>query len=682
MIQPNTLEPKTLEPTEDAKVQRTGPPLARLPASSEKRVVILCLLLAAVTLVFYNPIARNQFIDFDDLLYILKNSHIQGSLTWSAVKWSFTTFYSGNWHPLTWWSHALDYQIFHLNPIGHHYTNLLLHTANAILLFLLLRRATGLTWPSLVVAALFALHPINVESVAWAAERKNVLSMLFFLLALHAYDRYGRTGKRHLYWLVAVLFALGLMAKPQIVTLPFVLLLWDYWPVRRIEGFSTPGDSPNSSHRHSLGYLVWEKMPFFFLAAADSIVTVMAQRAGDTVRTLSEVSASWRMENVLVSYVRYLGKAFWPSHLVPMYTRPDSLPAWQIVGAAALLLTVSALVIWRRRPYLTFGWLWFLGTLVPMIGIITVGEQAMADRYAYLPFIGLFVAAVWTINDWTINDWAINAGTIKDGTVDELATQRRMPNGVLAGAAVLVLFCLGCLTYRQIGYWRDSETLWRYALRIDDRNFTAHNNLALALVEQGRTDEAVAEFRKGRALHRYPPAQVLSLAWYELRFGHPQEAIEECTSVLRDSSDPASPDPGSPDPRVQAVAWSELGQAHLQLHQYDQAVESLDHALRLNPEDGMALMGSGVIALHQGKPDLAVTQLLHAVKVDPSDVNVLLLEQALRRARRPEDAENAAAQLRKNSPDLREAQTEAGKILAFAEVQPLSELKPVSTANK
>src|SRR5260370_297218 len=257
-----------------------------MSASREMHVVILCLLLVAATLAFYNPIIHNQFIGFDDSSYILKNFQVQSGLTWNTVKWSFTTFREGNWHPLTWLSHTLDYQVFDLNPAGHHYTNLLLHAANAVLLFLLLRQATGVTWPSLIVGALFALHPVNVESVAWAAERKNVRSMLFFLLALHAYDRYGRTGRRYLYLLLPIGLALGLMSKPQIVIRPLVLLL-----------------------------------------------------------------------------------------------------------------LLSALVMcWRDRRYLPVGWFWFLGTVVPMIGIITVGEQTMADRYAYLPFIGLFVAIVWTLD--------------------------------------------------------------------------------------------------------------------------------------------------------------------------------------------------------------------------------------------------------------------------------------------
>ncbi len=631
-----------------------------MSVSGEKRVVILCLLLVVATLVFYDPIVRNQFVDFDNRAYILSNYHVQHGLNWETVKWSFTTFYQGNWHPLTWLSHALDCQLFHLNPIGHHYTSLLLHTANAVLLFLLLLRATGLTWPSLVVGALFALHPINVESVAWAAERKNVLSTLFFLLALHAYDRYARGGKRPFYWLVTLCFALGLMAKPQIVTLPFVLLLWDYWPLQRMGGrFATGGlgagivpDQAAVCTPRSFSFLVWEKFPLFILAAADSIVTIIAQRAGDTVRTLSQVPLAMRFENVLVSYVRYMGKAFWPSILVPMYPRPENLlPGWQVLGAGTLLLLLSALCIrWRSHPYLLVGWLWFLGTLVPMIGMVTVGDQAMADRYAYVAFIGLFVAVVWTFR--------------------EAATRSGVGGVGLAAPAVVAFFFLGCRTHRQLGYWHDNEALWRYTLSVTDRNYVAHNNLALALRQQGRADEAIVEFRSGKALHKYPNPQVLSLALYELQVGHPREAIEECESILNDAADSADPGAAA-GPMIQGAALSEMGQAYLQLGRYDRAAESFQNARRLNPDDAMALMGSGILALRQGQSLTAVDQFMHAVRIAPDDINVLLLAQALRRAGRAAEADSAFAQVQKVSSDPSQAQNAAAQLLSLVGLKPL-----------
>jgi tetratricopeptide (TPR) repeat protein len=624
-----------------------------MPVSGEKRIVILCLLLVAVTLAFYNPVVLNRFTDFDDSVYILRNTQIQSGLTWDTVKWSFTTFRAGYWHPLTWLSHALDCQLFRLNPVGHHYINLLLHAANVVLLFLLLWRATGLAWPSLVVSAFFALHPVNVESVAWIAERKNVLSMLFFLLALHAYDRYARSGRRSLYGWVVVLFALGLMAKPQIVTLPFVLLLWDYWPLQRMAPASATG-SPAATAPRSFAFLVWEKIPLFILAAADSVITVISQRAGAAVRTAEEVPVSARLDNVFVSYVRYIGKMFWPSRLAPMYPHPgNALPQWQAAAALALLLLISAFVLrWRDRRYLAFGWFWYLGTLVPMVGIVTVGEQAMADRFAYIPFIGLFVALTWTLNAWNSNT----------GTQVAPVPGPRISAAWLGGAAVLAVIALGCLTYHQLSYWRDDETLWRYTLSVTQRNYMAHDNLALALAKQGRSDEAVVEFRAANALHKYPPAQVLELALYEQRVGHPQEAIEECDSVLRVSA----------DPKVQAAAWTELGQANLQMRRYDKAAESYQNALRLSPENGTALVGSAVLALRQGQSDAAVTQLVHAVKIEPSDVSFLLLAEALRRDGRSAEADFAVAEARKISTNLNESQSAAGQLLSVAGLMPAS----------
>jgi protein O-mannosyl-transferase len=608
-------------------------------------VIISCLLLVLLTLAFYNPVIHNQFTGFDDWSYILKNSQIQSGLTWGTVKWSFTTFREGNWDPLTWLSHALDYQLFHLNPVGHHYTNLLLHAVNAVLLFLLLRRSTGRFSLSLIVAALFALHPVNVESVAWAAERKNVLSTLFFLLALHAYDRYARSYlyRGYLYFCVTAAFALGLLAKPQIVILPFVLLLWDYWPLQRLRADLHRADDAYAVPRQSLRFLVFEKLPLVVLAAADCVVTIFAERSAKAVRSITEVSMSQRLANVPISYVRYIGKLFLPYHLAPLYPRSASaLPKWQVFAATALLLLISGFVWkWRSRRYLALGWLWFLGTLIPMIGIIAVGDHAMADRFAYIPYMGLFVALTWGLA--------------------EVTSQYRISLTYRAAAVVSVLLVLGSLTYRQVTYWHDDETLWRYTLRVTDGNYVAHNNLGLIYAGAGRTEEAVAEFRAAKSLHNYPANQVLTLVLYELKVGHPREAIEECDSVLRTSS----------DPKVEAVAWSEIGQAHLQLRQYDQAETFYQNALRVSPDNPIALVGSGVLDLRQGRSNQAASELLRAVNSDPSDVNFILLAQALRRVGREADASHALAEAKKVSADLNAAQNTAGQFLTVAGLSPL-----------
>ncbi|MGA9528840.1 MAG: hypothetical protein WBS24_12060 [Terriglobales bacterium] len=525
---------------------------------------ILCLALAAATLAFYNPIVHNRFIDFDDEAYITANPPVQDGLTRNTVTWSFTTFHAGYWHPVTWLSHALDCQIFHLNPVGHHYVNLIFHVMNALLLFLLLREATGKTGPSFIVAALFALHPINVESVAWAAERKNVLSMLFFLLAMHAYNKYARSGRRLFYAAVTFLFALGLMAKPQIVTLPFVLLLWDYWPLERLWPADESGRATATYSPRTLRFLLLEKLPLFILAAADSYVIVLAQRAAHAVRAASEVSWQARVENAVVSYVRYIEKAFWPTRLAAMYPR-ETFPVWQVTGTAALLILLSILALrWHNRRYLIVGWLWFLGTLVPMIGIITVGEQAMADRFAYIPLIGLLIAVVWTL----------------EAAIPQSPSLRTYTAGMTAAAMLL----LGCLTYRQLSYWHDDESLWRYTLSVTNANYMAESGLAIALAKAGRADEAIVHFRAARTLHQYPADQILWLAHYELRVGHPTEAIEECRAALAASSAPP----------VRAAALDEMRQAFLELHRYDEAEEVARQALNPAPEPGERPAPNGI----------------------------------------------------------------------------------------
>ena len=612
-------------------------------AGPQRHTGILCLLLVAGTLAFYNPIAHNQFIEFDDSAYIVANPQVQQGVTWGTVKWAFTTLHAGYWHPLTWLSHALDCQLFHLNPAGHHYVNVLLHAINAVLLFLVLRGATGSTARSFVVAGLFALHPVNVESVAWAAERKNVLSMFFFLLAMLAYNRYARTSRRTFYFAVVILFAFGLMAKPQIVTLPFLLLLWDYWPLQRMEAAgSDVGCFPKPCAPRPFRFLLVEKIPLFLLAAADSIVIVLAQQAGHAVRTASEVSWPARLGNAVVCYVRYVGKAFWPSHLAAMYPRSaHPLPLWQVAGAAALLLVVTALVLhWRDRRYLTVGWLWFLGTLVPMIGIITVGEQAMADRFAYIPFIGLFVAVVWTL--------------------DSLMPEHRRARAGGA-AAVAVLLVAGCLTSRQLGYWHDDETLWRYTLSVTEDNYMAHDNLAFALAHAGRSDEAIAHFRAARALHQYPPDQVLRLAHYEVRMGYPQEALDESRAALA----------ASKDPQVEQAAFCEMGRALVGLRRYEEAGQNYREALRLAPDNSDALVNSGLLALRAGDAAQAIAYFGHAAEVDPNDVNLLLLAEALGRSGQTADAKRVLAQARRVSADFAQSTQAVAQFLALAEIKPL-----------
>ena len=606
-------------------------------ALREKQKVILCLALFAVTLVFYNPIVHDGFVLLDDVPYILSNPPVRAGLTWDTVKWSFTTFHAGYWHPLTWLSHALDCQLFGLNPAGHHYVSLLFHAANAVLLFVLLLEATGLTWPSLLVAVLFALHPVNVESVAWAAERKNVLSMFFFLLAMLAYGRYARRGGLGRYVCVALLFVLGLMAKPQIITLPCVLLLWDYWPLRRMFAKSADTDSANAVPARSLTYLLVEKIPLFALVLVGSIITVKAQRFADAVRTLSEFSLRARLENAVVSYGHYLADLVWPRHLAPLYPHPgNSLPIWQVAVSAVVLVGLTAIALtWRERRYLAMGWFWFVGVLVPMIGIVQVGEQARADRFVYVPMIGLAISMVWAV-------W-------------EIAEEKGIAKRWIAVPAAVIVVALGTLTYHQLGYWRNGETLWRYTLSVTEVNYMAHDNLAMVLDKQGRVEEAMPEFEAAEALHRYPPPQVLSMGIYLQRHGRVPDALDMYQKVLSRST----------DPQLRATAWSQIGSANAQAKNYDQAKLSYENALQLNPKDASALVGSGLLAERNGHSGQAAAQLDRAVHIEPSDVGFLLLAHALLHDGRVQEAEATEELARKISPDLSQADKNATQAEIF-----------------
>ena len=629
-------------------------------AAQKKQRAILCLLLCVVTLGFYTPIVHDGFVLLDDVPYILGNPPVRAGITWETVKWSFTTFHAGYWHPLTWLSHALDCQLFGLNPAGHHYVSLLFHAANALLLFLLLEEATTLLWPSLMVAALFALHPINVESVAWAAERKNVLSMFFFLLGLWAYGRYARRGGGGRYAMVAASFVLGMMAKPQVITFPFVLLLWDYWPLGRMFakpaaaselggagsnestlGESKLGTAESAASKNlpgrSLGFLIAEKIPLFAIAIAGSVLTVLGQRSASAVRSLSEFTLAMRVENAIVSYARYLRILFWPSKLTPLYPHPEgALPLWQVGVSAVVLLLLTALTIrFKNRRYLAMGWFWFLGVLVPMIGIVQVGEQAMADRFAYIPMIGIAIAFVWALF--------------------EIADQKKIPANRAIAALMAAAVVLGVLSYHQLGYWKDGVTLFSHALSVTQRNYLAHQSLGMAFDSEGRPEEAIPQFEAAEALHDFPPAQVLNIGIYEERNRHAQGAINLYAKVVSKSS----------DPHLRANAWAQTGSSYLQLKNYDQARQAYENALEILPDDPAALLGSALLAERGGDLTNAVDRLQRSVKADPNDVGFLLMASALRREQRPQEAKTAEEQARKISTDFASTQKRASQTEEF-----------------
>ncbi len=616
-----------------------NPPLRADSLSVDRRNLLLCCLaLIAAVFVFYSPVVHNEFVHYDDHLYITDNPHVKAGVTWTTVAWAFTTYDQANWHPLTWLSHALDCELFGLNPVGHHLVNVLLHGVNAVLLFLLLQSATGFRWRSLMVAALFALHTINVESVAWAAERKNVLSMLFFLLALYAYGWYARDpGPRH-YMAAALCYALALMAKPQVITFPFLLLLWDYWPLGRmaVADGSASAAGGDRSTKSQISRLIVEKVPLLVLSAASALLTMEAQRAGGAVRNLTRYSLPVRLETALIAYVSYVGKMFWPVKLAAIYPHPIQLyPAWQVDAAALLLLLITAVVLaMREKRYLATGWLWFLGSLVPMIGVVQVGDQAMADRYAYIPFVGLFVMMVWLVADWA------DAGGVSARW--------------LAIPAVACLLVLGILTYRQVPYWHDTEELWRRTVEMTEDNYIAHGELAGLLHRQGKNEEALAHLRAVVASRPDDAAANLVLGDDARSHGDFTAAIAHYQTVARRSTYAGA--------RVRAYAG--LGSIYRQMGQLRQAKESLEESLQLSPNEPDLLIALGVINETSGDLPAAVQQYSHAIAVHPTDVEYLLLSHALQQEGRADEANQSFQRASGISANLPRAEQHARELLS------------------
>ncbi len=597
---------------------------AGLFSSPEKRNLIFCLLLVVATLALYNPVNRHPFVNYDDDRYVTENPHVRNGLSWDTITWAFTAEEQGNWHPLTWLSHALDWQLFHQNPTGHHFTSLLIHAANSVLLFLFLIYSTGRIGPSWFVAALFALHPINVESVAWIAERKNVLSTFFFLAALMAYCWYARKPGWRRYLVFAGLFVLGLMSKPMVITLPFVLLLLDYWPLSRVQGSPVDAEVPQLSFLR----LLVEKMPLFALSAASAVITMQAQQAGGAMRSTAQFSLAVRLENAVVAYATYLWKIIWPLHLAPLYPHPgDSLPLWQVVISLLVLVAVTAAVLrFRSRRYLLTGWSWFLGTLVPVIGLVQIGDQAMADRYAYIPLIGIFVMIAW-------------------GAAD-LADSRRIGFSARIVLGACVLLVLSFVTYRQLAYWSSSYDLWTHALAVTDKNFIAQDNLGGALLLLGKPDEAYPHFQAAAEINPNDPMSRSNLGAYLQAHGHLAEAIEQEKRVITLTSDAG----------LLASTYANLGSAYRQLGEDEKARDSYDQALRLNGNQSNAYLGLGDLLERQNRLDEAIKNYSRAVELRPTDTGFLLLGRALERAGRPAEALAAYQAALKLSPDMPEAQ--------------------------
>jgi protein O-mannosyl-transferase len=586
------------------------------PATFRRPDLLIVLGLAVMTFGIYAQVIRHQFITLDDGSYIKDNPMVHCGVTLAGLAWAFTTFYEGNWHPLTWIAHMIDSQLFDMNAGGHLLINALIHVANTLLLFWFLSRTTQARWPSALVAAFFALHPVHVESVAWAAERKDTLSTFFGLLSLISYTRYAEAHSRKWYVWTALTLALGLLAKPMLVTWPFVMLLLDYWPLRRV-----PQSTSRKNLLVSIMPLLREKLPLFLIVAASCVVTFFAQSYGGAVRTFTDVPIALRLLNALVSYAKYLLLTFWPHDLAVYYPfTPASMPAWQMIGAAFLLIGITAFCLVQRkgRPYLIVGWLWFLGTLVPVIGLVQVGGQTMADRYFYIPSIGLFVALVF-------------------GLV-HIAKTRRVAPPLSAAIAGVVLLVLAALTNAQIHLWSDSFTLFNHALGVTPPNLIVENSLGIAMDNSGRYDEAAAHFEKALQVQRDHYEVLTNMGVTRYHQGQLSEAIEYYQAAIR-----SQPDAPEPHAQLGLALWGQnrneaaydevrrasqlapkdanirnyLGIALGRMGRFPEAIDQLHEALRLNPNSADAHNNLGLALLASGKPQESIPEFQAALGLNP-----------------------------------------------------------------
>jgi protein O-mannosyl-transferase len=571
----------------------------------------VCILLAGIVWIVFGQTLRHEFVNYDDDEYVRGNPRITTGLTLEGIRWAFTHVHAANWHPLTTISHMLDCQLYGLQPWGHHLTNVLLHAAATVFLFLALRQLTGAHWPSAFVAAVFAIHPLRVESVAWVAERKDVLSGVFFMLTLWAYARYARSNRPSSgrYIIALALFALGLLCKPTLVTLPFVLLLLDYWPLRRF-ALQSPGSKPPGSMRdhvairHSenpsrggslptkpVQYLLIEKIPFFVLSAASCVATILAQERA--VRTIQQLNFGDRVANAMVSYVAYLGQMIWPVglSLVYPYHVGGRIIAQALLASLVLLIISVVFFIWRRKyPFLLVGWLWFLGVLVPMIGIVQVGSQARADRYTYLAQIGLYLLVTW--------------GAL------ELPTKWRGGREVLIAVAVLIVTGLTADSYLQTSYWRNGETLWSQALANTSDNALAQSNLGDALMRKGQLDDAVVHLRKALEIKANFAEANNSLGYVLMKKGQLDEAVVHFRKAL--ASNPNF-----------AEANNNLGFVLMKKGQMDDAVVYFRKAVEINPEYPNAnynlAFALGYALAQKGNMADAITSYRAALRIRPND---------------------------------------------------------------
>jgi Flp pilus assembly protein TadD len=557
---------------------------------NKRHFYIICIFLVVTTLAVYWQVLDNGFVDYDDDVYVTENIRVHKGVTFDSLTWAFTSSHSANWHPLTWISHMIDCQLYGLNPRGHHLTSLLFHVANTLLLLLILVRMTGALWQSSFVAALFALHPLHVESVAWVAERKDVLSTFFMMLTLWAYILYVKKGEVKRYLLVVLFFVLGLMSKPMLITLPFILLMLDFWPLGRlclIRDTRNVVTGQHTDERLNIFRLLWEKVPFFALAVGSSVVTIIVQERSGAVQLLKTFSLQTRIINGFVAYIEYIVNMVWPVKLAVLYPHPgNSLPLWKGVVAGLALVLITILVIRKARkiPYLAVGWLWYVVTLIPVIGIVQVGSQAMADRYTYITLTGLFVIIAWGAND-LLSKWP----------------HRKIWLGTLAAILLPVLMVL---TWKQVQYWENNTTLFKHTLKHTSNNLIIHNNMGVTLDKQGRTEEAVEHFLQALRLKPDYVKAHYNLGNALYKQGRTEEAVERYLQALR-----LKPD--------YAEANNSLGVALDRQDRTEEAIERYLQALRVKPDYAEAHNNLGVALDKQDRIEEAIGHFLQALRLKP-----------------------------------------------------------------
>jgi tetratricopeptide (TPR) repeat protein len=648
----------------DQKRKATSPDASKQTTDLRDLAIYAVLLLA--TLAVYSQVRTYDFINLDDPDYITANPHVRAGLTSEGLVWAFTTDRDGNWFPLTWLSHMASWQLFGPRAGLHHLVNVTLHALSTLLLFALLKRMTRSRWRGAFVAGLFALHPLHVESVAWVTERKDVLCGLFWFLTLWGYARYVERPKLGRYLVVIVLFCLGLMSKPMIVTLPFVLLLLDVWPFRRI---ALPGPEAAGAPKHKarpkpdakpFRPVLLEKVPLFALSACSSVATYIVQQRGGAVQSLEWIPFSTRLGNALFSYVAYIAQMFWPVRLAVFYPYPFDLPAWKAVGAGLALVVVSVFALRKVRhlPYFAVGWFWYLGTLVPVIGLVQVGMQSRADRYTYVPLIGIFLLLTWGVADLF----------------------QRWPKAEPALAAVPAAACLACLviTFHQIQSWKNSASLFGHALQVTANNYMGYYGMGGVLRDEGRLDEAITAYREAISLFPNYGGAHSSLGGVYLKQGRLDEAVAELTEAIR--LDPKSPedrislgialnklgkDRDAIDQMLEAIqlepdsanAHYNLGRLYAATGQIDDAVVQFASAVRLEPESAENHYNLGTVLAAQGKMEEAVTEFSEAIRLKPDYGNAHNnLGSALARLGKIDEAIMEFKKALRLMPDLEEAQ--------------------------